>query len=138
MGYPYLYPYLRIYYLAGIPYILYRYAHTRRCPYMRVCREKRCRTTNRALNPLHPDQVYTNILNKKIGPHKRGPFSILPILEKKHKAATFFFKKPLWAWKIYINQYSLPEAIRVTYFLTLFTSSIKLPIALACVFLSKS
>jgi hypothetical protein len=77
----------------------------------------------------------------KNGPHKRGPFSILPILEKKHKAATFFFKKPFWVWKIYINlknQYSLPEAIRVTYFLTLFISSTKLLITLACVFLSKS
>jgi hypothetical protein len=39
----------------------------------------------------------------KNGPHKRGPFSILPILEKKHKAATFFFKKPFGVWKIYTN-----------------------------------
>jgi hypothetical protein len=48
-----------------------------------------------------PTNIYKYPINTKNGPHKRGPFSILPILEKKHKVATFFFKKPFWVWKLY-------------------------------------
>ena len=99
MGYPYLCSYVRMYPLAGIPYILRNYAHTRRYPYMRGCREKRCKATYISRIPFYPDQYIQISRNLKNGPHKGGPFSILPILEKKHKAATFFFKKPFWAWK---------------------------------------
>jgi len=137
-GTPYLCPYLRIYYLAGIQYILCKYAHTRRCPYMRGCREKGCRTTNITLNPLHPDQVYTNILNKKIGPHKGGLFPFYPFWKKNIKRQPSFLKNLFGVWKIYINQYSLPEAIRVTYFLTIITSCDKLLIVSLLDFLSNS
>jgi hypothetical protein len=55
------------------------------------------------LYPSTPTNIYKYPTNIKNGPHKGGRFPILPILEKKHKVATFFFKKPFWAWEIYTN-----------------------------------
>ena len=39
----------------------------------------------------------------KNGPHKGGLFPFYPFWKKKHKAATFFFKKPFWVWKVYMK-----------------------------------
>jgi hypothetical protein len=106
VGYPYLCPYLRIYYLAGIPYILCKYAHTRRCPYMRGCPKKDCMVTNISLNPLHPDQYIQISQTQKNGPHKGGLFPFYPFWKKNIKRQPSFLKN-LFGYGKYILKKSV-------------------------------
>jgi hypothetical protein len=91
-GTPYLCPYVRVYALAGIPYILRSYAHTRRYPYMRGCRKKDCRYINRALKTFHPDQYIQISQTQKNGPHKGGLFPFYPFWKKNIKRQPSFLK----------------------------------------------
>ena len=109
MGYPYLCPYLRMYALAGIPYILCKYAHTRRYPYMRGCREKGCKYTNISLNPLHPDPYIQISYYLKNGPHKGGLFPFYPFWKKNIKRQPSFLKNLFGHGNIYKNIFLLFE-----------------------------
>ena len=109
VGYPYLCPYLRMYALAGIPYILCKYAHTRRYPYMRGCREKGCRCTNISLNPLHPDPYIQISYYLKNGPHKGGLFPFYPFWKKNIKRQPSFLKNLFGHGNIYKNIFLLFE-----------------------------
>ena len=96
---------VRTYAIPGM-YIVYKYAHTRRCPYMRGCRKKGCKAPNKALIPFHPDQYIQISQHIKNGPHKGGLFPFYPFWKKNTKWQPSFLKNLFGYGKIYTKKFN--------------------------------